>query len=363
MSLESARIHPAYAPFAEAWEKYEPLAIEASGAAQPREFVPGYDVAILNVAEGATLGPPLRRAGLAKLETLQSGMPVSFIGFPLENLVARDLARPAAESQTASLVGFTTFTRMQPVEGDGQLIEHSLPATGGASGSPIFDAEGEVIAILSGGNVMMAEEARLPNAALVNFAQRIDVIEPLLAATGGFDLDAARARWQVDLAHYDNPETEATRVLEARLQDWRKRIGAKVEPQPVLQETLTISTDDRIEDLFAVVRRVDGAGAGHYLVSVRGLVRHDFDALAVQLPSQRASADGGAGAGTGAGSGEADADRKSRELARDASHSAYATLSFDLDGDGGFSLLVADSSLRAGGAPARCELTVYHLPR
>jgi S1-C subfamily serine protease len=66
-----------------------------------------------------------------------------------------------------------------------RLIRHNLPAQGGASGSPVFTPDGSVVAILWGGNTtehITATEGgeiakvRAANAALINFAERIDVL-------------------------------------------------------------------------------------------------------------------------------------------------------------------------------------------
>ena len=54
-----------------------------------------------------------------------------------------------------------------------------------ASGSPIFNANGEVVGILSAGNIIgqinleTGKPARAPSAVLVNFAQRIDVLRDI----------------------------------------------------------------------------------------------------------------------------------------------------------------------------------------
>ena len=50
------------------------------------------------------------------------------------------------------------------------LLQHDLPATGGASGSPIVGASGRVVALLNAGNLFMVNGDRVPNAALINFA-------------------------------------------------------------------------------------------------------------------------------------------------------------------------------------------------
>ena len=82
-----------------------------------------------------------------------------------------------------SQVGIVTSVRTFFLTAEGgppQLIEHSLPSAGGASGSPIFDAHGQVIALLSGGNNIASKDGRIPNAALVNFAQRVDILRELI---------------------------------------------------------------------------------------------------------------------------------------------------------------------------------------
>jgi hypothetical protein len=66
-------------------------------------------------------------------------------------------------------------------DGQNQLVQHGLPATGGASGSPIVNRSGEVVAVLSGVNMFLGlDGVRIPNAAGVNYAQRADFVADLL---------------------------------------------------------------------------------------------------------------------------------------------------------------------------------------
>ena len=91
---------------------------------------------------------------------------------------------------------------------DQLLIQHTVPVTGGMSGSPLVDGSGKVVGIVSGGNTdnfvnevtvpkggdqaantkpsdknkFEIDKMRIPSAALVNFAQRIDLLEALTAA-------------------------------------------------------------------------------------------------------------------------------------------------------------------------------------
>jgi hypothetical protein len=76
-----------------------------------------------------------------------------------------------------------------------QLIHHDLPATGGASGSPIVGPNGKVVALLNAGNIFMVDGRRIPNAVLVNFAQRADLVRDMLEGKAEEKLVAARQHW------------------------------------------------------------------------------------------------------------------------------------------------------------------------
>jgi len=54
--------------------------------------------------------------------------------------------------QTGIITAVTDYWGSQADEGDRLLVQHNLPSTGGASGSPIFDQNGDVVAVLCAGN-------------------------------------------------------------------------------------------------------------------------------------------------------------------------------------------------------------------
>lgn len=64
-------------------------------------------------------------------------------------------------------------------------MQHNLGATGGASGSPIFNAKGEIVAILNAGNIIgsvsfeSGNVVRAPSSVMVNFAQRVDLLRDI----------------------------------------------------------------------------------------------------------------------------------------------------------------------------------------
>lgn len=126
---------------------------------------------------------------LAKTETLhslKSGEPVAFLGFPMEKLSEDNvnIDNPVASMQSGIIVAVSDFEMKDAGKDGNYLIRHNLPSTGGASGSPIFNKNGEVIALLFAGNVIgqitkSGQIERAPSAAQINFAVRADLLKGL----------------------------------------------------------------------------------------------------------------------------------------------------------------------------------------
>jgi hypothetical protein len=112
-----------------------------------------YDVGLLLVEEKLEVKLPV--ASTEKLIALDSGHRIAFLGFPMENLSGGgvDPKFPVATMQSGIVTAMTDFWMSKAADNDRMLVQHNLPATGGASGSPIFDADGQVIAILNSGNI------------------------------------------------------------------------------------------------------------------------------------------------------------------------------------------------------------------
>lgn len=152
--------------------------------------VGAYDVALLRI-EGSA--PKVWKiADRAKLETLASGYRIAFLGFPMELLLGNGVNRenPVANMQSGIITSTTDFWLGKSHYEERLLINHNLPATGGASGSPLFDKDGEVVGVLFGVNVITDFEIdpetktikarRIPNPAQVNFGQRVSLVNDLL---------------------------------------------------------------------------------------------------------------------------------------------------------------------------------------
>lgn len=213
--ITDAAVHPAYVAFNNAMVDAEKKA--NSGLLRQVDVSPAYDVAVLIPAEQDGLPDAIPLAPAKRLDTLHAGEPVAFVGYPAENLVNFDVRAPASTSQ----VGIITSVRNFFLTSDGgppQLLEHSLPSAGGASGSPIFDNTGRVIALLSGGNNIASKDGRIPNAALVNFAQRVDLLRDLLEGTADGKLDGYKKQWADGIARWSRPPEAVASVYVKRFE-------------------------------------------------------------------------------------------------------------------------------------------------
>lgn len=147
--------------------------------------VPAYDVGLLHVDEDAP--KVFKVAPRAELEKLDSGYRIGYLGFPMEGMAGGgvEMRSPVATMQAGIITATTDYWLAQAPFEKRLLVQHSLGAAGGASGSPIFNARGEVIAILNAGNIIgvvsfeTGKVTRAPSGVMVNFAQRVDVLRDI----------------------------------------------------------------------------------------------------------------------------------------------------------------------------------------
>jgi hypothetical protein len=217
IKIKKVTSHPGYLAFG----KYKTTqGTTRYGNFTPLDLINEYDVGIIEIDPSTPLpvdaktGQPvtLELASDDQLENLAPGTPVASVGFPVENLVGSATATKAPATLHFGFISSLTdvfMCRTDPAHR--LLIQHSVPVTGGASGSPLIDPSGKVIGLVNGGNttVMKSEDSatgktRTPSAALINFAQRVDLLRELADGKATQELATDESYWQKTAAQFDD---------------------------------------------------------------------------------------------------------------------------------------------------------------
>ncbi len=280
LAVTGLTLHPDYRRFEDAWRSYGPFAAGAGGESRPITEAGGYDVALIYVAEAdrAKLAPPLMLAPDSDLSALEPGDLVGYVGFPVESaaLGGVNLDDPEAQLQIGRLTALTDFFLVKSEPADRHLLQHSLPVQGGASGSPVVDGRGQVVGVLSGGNLVEIDDqgTRVPTGVGVNFAQRADLVRELLAGTAGDRAQARAEYWQRRLKRYQNE-------VDMAVQDWAASHGTAVAPPPLAQFDGRTAPDSRL-DMPAFVKRFTLPRTGWYLFLASARDRANIDMMLVE---------------------------------------------------------------------------------
>ncbi|MEM8874936.1 MAG: FHA domain-containing protein [Planctomycetota bacterium] len=152
------KLHPGYESFTKLYRAYRPY-FPADGSFMP--MVGGADVALMMVHEDdiAKQVPPLE---LADEVSLRPGQSVAYAGFPAEG-VSVNYDAPTPVTKKGALTGFSGLALDDSTSGSEVFIRHDLPSLGGASGSPIVNGEGKVVALNFGNDMqgISADGSRL----------------------------------------------------------------------------------------------------------------------------------------------------------------------------------------------------------
>ena len=191
------------------------------------------------------------------------GLKLTAIPFGAPELV--NVTAPVPQTQIARITATTDFFLVAGPPATRHLVQHSLPGTGGASGSPIFNAKGEVIAAFNAVNftfVKQGEETlRAGSAVNVNFGQRADLVTELIEGRAASQTEARQKLWTERLSAF----TSATDYIIKQFEGQAKVTGAK----PVLDERVVLKPAGAGDPTARVEYAVPGPG--HILIMAEAL--------------------------------------------------------------------------------------------
>ena len=168
--------------------RYSPEADNLGPHGEP-PVVPMFDVAVLLTQ--ASFAHQLTLASVPVIRDLQKGQRVFYLGYPIEEVKGGvNLHRPQAWFKDGTLSAITDFWGgASRTAGDALLLQHSCPMSGGASGSPLLNEQGQVIGIVSARNQRQTFHqdeqgqthlGKQTSAVQINYAQRSDLLQALL---------------------------------------------------------------------------------------------------------------------------------------------------------------------------------------
>lgn len=263
--IARVELHPGYAVFQQIWTEHMPVRDAFEGMYGQLEPVGGCDVALMHVEAPDGLAAPLPLAGDAELREMGAGDVVGYIGYPMEAMAVGgvNIEKPTPQTQIGHVTAVTDYFLARGADGGGHLVQHSLPMTGGASGSPMINDRGQVVALINAMNIISTDFGRAPSATGVNFGQRADLLRELLDGRA----DAAQAtrsdEWRTQIRKFPSLHE---RGLTVAMENWRLQNGHMTETMIHASTVKTDADSGYGTYLGSVTLEIPEAGAYLFLV-------------------------------------------------------------------------------------------------
>ena len=178
LRIVGVTLHPGYESLSQMRWRYRPF--DKSDFAWLR-LPPSCDVALMRVHDDDRdkMGAPLTLASKEELQSLSPGEPLAYMGFPVESMMAGTMARPAPETDIGALSKTTDFFLERNSPERELFVHNTFRIEGGASGSPVFNTKGQVVAVVNAANFKFIGGQRISQG-VTSFAQRADLVYELL---------------------------------------------------------------------------------------------------------------------------------------------------------------------------------------
>ncbi|MFT7620384.1 MAG: hypothetical protein ACI97A_004041, partial [Planctomycetota bacterium] len=196
--IERVVIHPGYQQWAQLRAEFRPM---DKGAFDFLTLFPACDVALMyvNASDAEKLGPPLKLASQDTLLKLKRGTPLAFLGYSVEGSTTGALNRGEASSDVGQLSQALDFFLEKTIAPNRRLLTYNLRTAGGASGSPVFNLNGEVVAVHNAGNYKFLGGERISQGT-TNAGQRVDVLRELIDGKADSLMVGRSSVWRLQFA-------------------------------------------------------------------------------------------------------------------------------------------------------------------
>ncbi|MEM1354022.1 MAG: trypsin-like peptidase domain-containing protein [Planctomycetota bacterium] len=199
LRVESVVLHPGYNKWSELLQAYNPY------VPSEQSFLMGglfgaCDVALIKInrADWEHQPPYLTLADEERAADIGAGRELATFGYPSEGIQI-NIIQPEPEGRygVVSKVGDFFLASAEPE--DAEFVWYNWESAGGASGSPVFNTDGEVVSLVSAGNVIgIVGQARI-SAGGTTLGPHVRFVKELLNDEAREKQQARNAEWERDL--------------------------------------------------------------------------------------------------------------------------------------------------------------------
>ncbi len=165
-----------------------------------------------------------------------------------------------------------------------QLMTHTIPVAGGASGSPIIDERGTVVAVVNAGSMVMTKQGRAPSGAMLNYGMRVDLVSEMLDMAAETRMASYHDHWEEQRESFTTVHAIRGGLLE---QSWIKDLNIQGEPVRLVDKEVALSVQSLLGGGLGSLHIVDNISAKvpylFYAVSTDG---YDIDAFVLDSANQ-----------------------------------------------------------------------------